>query len=892
MSNKKNIAVAGDVSIDVLKWRIKSKEENDDDGKTTNNWELYEGFRIIKRPGGALLLAEMLSEALAENNIGFKVLSPKKLEELKNSENKSIIRSLAILEEYEKSKVYRVEKFCGFSGPDEGTPLLLPVVENDEDADIVVLDDAGNGFREEESMWPNAIKNGSKPLIVLKMSRPLGEGKLWKFLQYYHKDRLLVIITANDLRECKVNISRSLSWEKTAEDFIEQIENNVTIDYLKNCKNLIVRFGMEGAIFYHKNAKRDQESGTADEEKEESKSILYFDPKLVEGGLSDDYQGKMQGFGSAFTAALVSQIAKKWLLNIKNLEGEEWLNIIKEGVEKGVISYRRLFLKGFGKPPEKPDYPGKELFNFNKKNHNQNKENNNKDAVKISSLDLYDLKSSKNKSKTILESKTKFMASLARDYVISGKDYSLSDIPIGHFGDLKTADRAEIESYQSIKNLLKEYINKDSNKPFSIAVFGPPGSGKSFGVTQLAKSVTGEKVKEIEFNVSQFNDLKDLTDAFHKVRDSILKGKIPLVFFDEFDSAWGNVKLGWLKYFLAPMQDGEFKDGESMHPIGKSIFVFAGGTKNNFQEFSREKEFERELALDDLDDNEKKDLKKFRDAKGTDFVSRLRGHVNILGPDKLKTDDNVYIIRRAMILRSMLEKVKNIVDSNEKVRIDERVLMALLKIPKYKHGVRSIKAIIDMSSLTGKKKFEQSSLPPANQLEMHLDEDLFSKMVLRDVWFYKSIDNLAKQIHRNFLKEIPPIEPKMENWENIPKYKKESNRKQALDIPKKLKLLNYDYMPFKEKPPELIEFSKEEVEELAIREHGRFVEERKASNPKTEKPASQNLISEEAKEKERKKRWKKLSEKEKNKDRSAVRIIPRLLAKSGFEIFPKKSPNE
>jgi hypothetical protein len=36
------------------------------------------------------------------------------------------------------------------------------------------------------------------------------------------------------------------------------------------------------------------------------------------------------------------------------------------------------------------------------------------------------------------------------------------------------------------------------------------------------------------------------------------------------------------------MQDCKYKDGETMHPIGKSIFVFAGGTSPSIQHFSRE----------------------------------------------------------------------------------------------------------------------------------------------------------------------------------------------------------------------------------------------------------------------------------------------------------------
>lgn len=86
-----------------------------------------------------------------------------------------------------------------------------------------------------------------------------------------------------------------------------------------------------------------------------------------------------------------------------------------------------------------------------------------------------------------------------------------------------------------------------------------------------------------------------------------------LVELDRFPSFEG--KIGWLKYFLAPMQDGAFKDGETMHPLGRAIFVFAGGTSSTFAEFAGGNPDDHTPSHD------------FKDAKGPDFVSRLRGSV-------------------------------------------------------------------------------------------------------------------------------------------------------------------------------------------------------------------------------------------------------------------------
>lgn len=52
-------------------------------------------------------------------------------------------------------------------------------------------------------------------------------------------------------------------------------------------------------------------------------------------------------------------------------------------------------------------------------------------------------------------------------------------------------------------------------------------------------------IEKLDFNLSQFQTLSDLIAAFHKVRDLALEGKIPLVFLDEFDSAFDENIESW-----------------------------------------------------------------------------------------------------------------------------------------------------------------------------------------------------------------------------------------------------------------------------------------------------------------------------------------------------------
>ena len=111
------------------------------------------------------------------------------------------------------------------------------------------------------------------------------------------------------------------------------------------------------------------------------------------------------------------------------------------------------------------------------------------DRKKIASIHIPDYPSELNEQKsgwTILGTKNRAeLEEIAEKMVIFGKDPYMSPVPVGSYEGLKTVDRNEIESYQSIKNLFSEFLNNPKvTRPLSIAVFGPPGSGKSFGVTQ------------------------------------------------------------------------------------------------------------------------------------------------------------------------------------------------------------------------------------------------------------------------------------------------------------------------------------------------------------------------------------------------------------------------
>lgn len=848
--DKPKIVVSGDIAVDWFEVAAPSRVSPGMEGKYEFNWETYPKVYRFARPGGALLLANFIQSATRAT-----VLAPE-LTDIEHVPLTKAICSFAGLKQYpysatQKSRsVYRIDEFKGFTADEKVSPL--PVKNDDPKTELVVIDDASNGFRNKrfQALWPKALKS-PRSYVILKMSRPLLKGDLWEALQK-QAERLTVIITADDLRQQGVKISRRLSWERTAQDFVWQMAANPALLFLNNCDYLIVRFGVDGAILYKRRG------GTVE-------SWLFFDPEIGEDGFSAVYPGKMAGIGNAFVAGLAKEMVR----------GTDDIETVKEGVKKGFCGMRRLWQLGLGDNIDQLDYPYEDIFVPPEECD-----------FKVASVRIPDPSDQKAvKFWCILEDVAKSVEEMAYNFVLDGSDPALDLVPVGQFGNFVTLDRSEIESFSSIKNLIKEYLESDNNKPLSIAVFGPPGSGKSFGVTEVAKSIAPGKLPDepLEFNLSQFNSTDDLITAFHKVRDVALAGKTPIVFFDEFDAGF-NGELGWLKYFLAPMQDGKFRDGEVVHPIGKAIFVFAGGTCNTFAEFSMERTDATEKSTIVVDASK---LKAFKDAKGPDFVSRLRGYVNIKGPNPIDEADKLYMIRRAMVLRFQLEKNAKQVFSGKKCLIDRGVLRAFIKVPVYKHGIRSIQSIIEMSVLSDRKSFEQASLPPPEQLELHVNAEEFFRLVIRDVLLGEAREKLAKAIHEKYRQDNKgskdPKDPAMAPWEKLREDLKESNRLQADHIPVKLKAIGCDLTSVFGKKPRSIKITEEEFEKMAEMEHQRFVAEKLLAgwSQGKERDDSKKIRTDLVE-------WSELSEKIKDHDRKAVRAIPDLLAQAGFEIYRLK----
>lgn len=844
--HSKKIIVAGDICIDWLYHTYSGKNPRDK-GSLKTNWQITRNTRLSVLPGGVLLLNEFIKSSTGVETICYKT------PDLKRLSSDRMVNSIAEISSYQsdlkKGSSYRISRFLGFNGPEVKELSQPQEIHGDlKNPDLIVLDDAGNGFRDEPELWEEILNSAdTKTEIIYKMSWPLFQGKLFESLVKSHVHQMILIMNADDLREDGLNISRKLSWEKTLLDFIQKIPGYKSFYSVSNCPHILIRFGLEGVLHYFKEQNNNKNSNAVE---------FYFFPNYCEGELQESTTGNMQGLTASFTAAIAGQISKKG--------GAENMAF---AIPQALNSARSLLLNGYLMENGEPIYPVTELF---QSDHTKQVKNISLPPVGSSVINPDEW--------SILNEETQMKSDLdiAMNYVIHGSSADLTNVPIVQFRGLVLIDRKEIEKFRTVRNLMKEYINKgNTGRPLSIGIFGPPGSGKSFGVKQLAKVILGNQVSSVEFNLSQFQSLQELIRAFHQIRDYTLKGVVPLIFFDEFDSTFNSEALGWLKYFLAPMQDGEFRDGEAIHPLGKAIFIFAGGTSSSFDEFSRESEQDIKRLLD------------FKGAKGPDFISRLKGYVNITGVNQVDVNDRLHVIRRAIILRALLKRQKGIVDNNQKIHIDEDVLRAMLIIPKYKHGSRSIESIIEMSKLSARSKFEKSALPPKEQLNLHVDGIIFTELLDKDLFYASAGDLLAKEIHNQFIinqqkKKVPkPADhPSMQSWEKLSRDLKESNRQQAYDFFVKLLQVQSFYQKQKSGNQNSFEFTDEEIEVLAEMEHKRWNSEKidngwRYGKVRDDKNKIHDCLIP----------WIKLSEEIKGYDRDAVRAIPLIFDKAGYEIY-------
>jgi hypothetical protein len=676
--------------------------------------------RLSSKPGGSAMVLQLLNAMIPAESAQVEgaILNEELLNRPKDNR---ITTSWTVWREYPNpglnNNSFRLEKWHEFEPGywDYSSDKLNGY------PDLLVIQDSGLGFRTCKVGWPEVLSDvaGEKMPhdIILKLGQ-YNNGKdnplLNRIIELGLANSTTIVTTLSDLRSCPVKIGISLSWERMMEEVVAAVlsTNCPFVDHPGKTikfKQVIVTIGASGAVIVGKDS-----------------STIIFDRSGQEGDFASLFPGQMMGYHSCFLGALATAWAEK----------PELMNWVEASCI-GVKLARKLHVEGY-EVFEQDDhkylqFPIKSIANSYRELRSL--ENNSENILnqQIGDLGSFTLKNDlliniKGRDHwTILEENLlinqinddglqdpqRAVNECARNTVVKGALAALPDVPVETIGAWSSADRQEIEGVRSVNNAMKDYLAlKNPETPLCVAVFGPPGSGKSFVVKEIAKGLGIGEDAQLTFNLSQFESADELQTAFHQIRDLNLKGKMPLVFWDEFDNPCENLPLGWLRYFLAPMQDGEFTDKGTSHPLGGGIYVFAGATRHSFAEFQTGNNLEE------------------RTAKKPDFTSRLRAYINIRGinGNPNTVEDRLYMIRRAFILRQYLETNAPQIRTNDQFEIEAGVLDAFLRVTKYYHGARSMENLIKMSSLADKRKFELSSLPPDNIIEMHVNVKEFNAL--------------------------------------------------------------------------------------------------------------------------------------------------------------------
>ncbi|MBM4164530.1 MAG: hypothetical protein FJ222_08860 [Lentisphaerae bacterium] len=798
----------------------------------------------------------------------------------------------------DKTKIWRVGRSIGsgvcdasFVFPKPEGPAPIPDGYN---PGVLVLVDHANCYRHphgetlpHEPFWmrPDAT-------VVWKMAPPFCRGELWwRGVCAGVPARSVVLLSLSRLRTEAVRVSCRVSWERTALEIARELEFNPTLADLRSCRDVVVTIHGEGAVW---------RSRTTDASNDATYRLI-FDPVHMEGEWAQEHHidGDVYGSACAMSAALAAQLAL----------GQDRIMAIAAAIPRGLLAMRLLHVLGHGpvdatENNTEPGIPSARMARVLR---------NDPSAFDGLKRDVFgNFGDVEIPAQRIREpdscwriaacgSQGSPLHGLARRFALTGKR-ELRAIPHACFGELLTADRSEIEALRNFKTLIRTYKAGKDTKPLSLAVFGPPGAGKSFGIEQIAGQVLGDEGKICKFNLSQFDEA-DLAGALHQVRDEVLRGKLPVVFWDEFDSD----QYKWLKLLLAPMNDGVFQEGQITHPLGRCIFVFAGGTSDDAEHFGPKPPTEGTLTPEQT-----ADWNNFKLAKGPDFMSRLHGTLNILGPNQQikrdwnggqdpNPDDVSYPLRRALLLRAKL-KLK----PDQRLEMDPGLLSALLETPRYTNGSRSFEKIVlaIRGNAAGRTRYLPSDLPSDAVLAMNVDDIRDSKGKIRqkgaaafkailthDAEFQCLAEKLAPAIHLSYIPLAERENPNNTPYPNLPPEQKADNTAAAMRIPWLLGLAGLQIVQTPDSgdiltDEQVLEILSEPntLEMLAEEEHDMWVMLKKANGwilgERKDAIHSHNLLIPYAE----------LKEPQKKKDRNNVQKIPEQVSLAGFSIIRKKGP--
>lgn len=673
-----------------------------------------------------------------------------------------------------------------------------------------------------------------------------------------NRRQTMAVMEADDLRDAGMAISKGSSWDRTFEDTLARIADGDSGPLAAN-DHVLIRFGAEAVVHAHRHP-----DGKV-------RVFAHFLPDVEEGAMPAR-TGPKAGIG-VFLARLSIEMCRCALPREGEQAGEvRWVNDARSTEDRIPFAAMQA-MRSVLRAGSVGWIEGKDGLTLDARIFALNKDT--EDA--IASVEITDLTSHPSLLHLATHAHPGTIEAWAMNYIRTGERGLLGAAPFAFFGKLLTADREEVQQYRDIRNKMLGYTARPGKAPYTIGVFGRPGSGKTFGVEQV-KDALGDSISWMTFNIGSFKSETELEKVWQQIRDENLRGRIPFVLFDEFDAMLHGVPYGWFQHFLQPANEGVFEQDARQHPLGKGIFIFTGGTCDTYTELRRtslggEPVIPADAAL-------------ARQRKMPDMARRLQDHIDVKGISaRTGEPPQLHLVRRAIVLRNQFKRALPKTEPKDAkeptIAIDLGLLYALMRVPDYYHGTSAMTKLISGLTPDASGHYSRAALPADDVLDNFVEPALFRSLMNTNDHLHDVIEPLAHFIHDDWRSHRETAAGKEADvpWEELKEHYRDSNRMQAMDIKRKLDEMGYRIVKNDGTMPSKLTFTDEVVERMARMEHDRWMKEKLAAGW-TYGPERNNLL-----------RihpllvpYDQLGEKDKDMDRDPVRRIPELLGKVGFGV--------
>ncbi len=287
-----------------------------------------------------------------------------------------------------------------------------------------------------------------------------------------------------------------------------------------------------------------------------------------------------------------------------------------------------------------------------------------------------------------LETPTKAAHKVIRDKIVDGAcpadDFSIFQSYENSLVLLKkyaTLDWQHCMDIFKVEEAIRSYaIDTKRKKPLNIVMHASPGSGKSHFVECLADAMKEDGVGQVTVNMTSIGGLDDLSGQLDEVRNLKVKGKLPILFLDEFDSSPQNYAL-----LLPLLWDGKVVIGGRPIELGKFVAILAGSKREIGSELDKARNMKGDARVDPVKDQDQA-------SKLPDLVSRINGP-EITIPDLDLVDQEADRCRKVDKVCLTIALLKERFGSD--LRKVPWALLRFVSDTKFRYGVRSITNLVD-----------------------------------------------------------------------------------------------------------------------------------------------------------------------------------------------------